>query len=91
MTPNERRIADARERLRAALVAGEPTEALRESIARMESDAQAAADRKAADDAEIEAERNEAIARRGAELLDQANARLSDALAPFQIPEEFFA
>ncbi len=91
MTTAERRLADARERLRAALSAGEDTATIRESIIRMEVDAQAAADRQAQAEAEIEAQRDAAIASRGAELLDQANARLSDALAPFQIPEETFA
>ncbi len=91
MTPAERRITDARERLRAALIAGEDTTVLRESISRMLADAEKAEQRKAEADAEIEATRTATIGARAQEITADVIARLDADLARYDAPEETFA
>lgn len=77
MTPLE----SARERLRAALEAGEDTSAHREAIRRLESDAARRAGEESVQRAEIEVDRRRAVAARTDAILAEAQSSVDAALA----------
>lgn len=76
----------ARDRLRAALLAGEPTAPHRAAIANLEGAARAAQERQAIAAAESAAECAAAIVRRTAVIAGEMQARVDASLARFPIP-----
>lgn len=83
-----RSLGDMRERVRASLIAGKPTDALRTAIAQIEQDIerQRAEQQKATD--EHAQRRSAEVAAHAAEIASQSQRRISALLARFPLPTE---
>ncbi len=81
------RLQAAQDRLRAALVAGQPTEAHRQAIATIEADIERERQRQHQSAAEKAQQRAVAITHRAAEISAAVRERIAASLARFPIPE----
>jgi hypothetical protein len=83
-----RRLIEAQDRLRAALIAGEPTATYRAAIATIQADFEKAQARQEIADTAAEQRRTELIGDRAAVITKEAHQRVAEAIAKFPIPEE---
>ena len=84
----DRRLSEARARLRAALIAGDPTDVHRAAIGQLEQDiARERSVQKQADDTAAR-HRNGAVADRAAAISGEARRRVADLIARFPLTSE---
>lgn len=81
------RLQAAQDRLRAALVAGQPTEAHRQAIATIEADIERERERQQKSVAEQAQHRAAAVTHRATEIAAAVRERIAASLARFPIPE----
>ena len=81
------RLQAAQDRLRAALVAGQPTEAHRQAIATIEADIEREQERQQQSAAEQAQNRAATITHRAAEIAAAVRERITASFARFPIPE----